>query len=288
PPVSSLRSTIQVNDRWFLDTVGPLPASSVHNFRHVLSIQDAASSLVFFLPLCATSTAAIIAAIEEKLFSFIQPPRCFTVDNAASFQAVAFKGWAASWGVRVFFNPPYSAHRNGSLERQHGVLKQVLKCLCRGNIDEWPSFLPVAQRRCNSRTIYGDYTPYQLYFGMEDSSFFARRFEDIAPSLDADTVKFEAKRRAARREANLRHVHQALDAAEADTLLKLSTARRIVSRRRVFQVGQKVLKWTGSTTSLGVNWSGPHVITECCGPNQMTYRLSDGSTQDSHNLCLYH
>ncbi|EER02227.1 gag/pol/env polyprotein, putative [Perkinsus marinus ATCC 50983] len=288
PVVSPLRGTLQVNDRWFMDTVGPLPESADHHYKHILSIQDAASSLVIFLPLTSTTTTSVTAAIEERVFNLLPPPRSITVDNASTFQSVAFKAWAASWGIQINFNPPYAAHRNGSLERQHGVLKQVLKCLCKGNVDRWPFFLPVAQRRCNSRAIYGDHTPHQLYFGLKDSSFFARRFEDVAASLDADSVRFEAKRRAARREAELQKVHQALDEAEADTLLKLAKSRRIVSRRRVFQIGQKVLKWSGPKPALGVNWSGPHVIVECCGPHQMTYRLSDGSVQESHNLCLYH
>ncbi|EER00517.1 gag/pol/env polyprotein, putative [Perkinsus marinus ATCC 50983] len=288
PPVASLRDTVQVNDRWFMDTVGPLPTSADHDYKHVLSIQDAASSLVIFLPLCSTTTATIIETLESRVFSLLSPPRSITVDNASSFQAVAFQSWAASWGIKVYFNPPYAAHRNGSLERQHGVLKQVLKSLCKGNVAQWPRFLPVAQRRCNSRAIYGDNTPHQLYFGLKDSAFFSRRFEDIAPSLDADSVRFEAKRRSARREADIRRIHQALDEAEAEVLLKLTNSKKIVSRRRVFQVGQKVLKWCGPKPALGVSWSGPHVVTECCGPNKMTYRLSDGTTQESHNLCLYH
>ncbi|KAF4646895.1 hypothetical protein FOZ61_004987, partial [Perkinsus olseni] len=198
--------------------------------------------------------------------------------NASSFQSVHFRGWAASWGCMMKYTPVYSANRNGLLERQHAVLKQVLKAMCKGNTDRWPLFLPYAQKRCNNRLLNDgcDYTPQQLFMGSTDASSLGRRFEDISDTITADTVKFEAKRRLSRREAMVKEVHDAMEEAEAKVMLKAGDR---ISKRRIFSVGQKVLKWTDNKSSgvLHPNWSGPLTIKEVLGT--ATYRLSDDTVQ---------
>ncbi|KAF4646711.1 hypothetical protein FOL47_005745, partial [Perkinsus chesapeaki] len=170
---------------------------------YILSIMDAASRFVMFLPTTSITSKTITDTIDSQVLTLVGSPRCMVADNSSSFQSVHFRGWAASWGIIMRYVPVYSANRNGALERQHAVLKQVLKAMCMGNTDNWPSFLPYAQKRCNNRMLADgcDYTPQQLYMGSSDASSLGRRFEDISNTITADTVKFDAKRRISRREA---------------------------------------------------------------------------------------
>ncbi|KAF4649376.1 hypothetical protein FOL47_002148, partial [Perkinsus chesapeaki] len=286
PIISSLRRSPTVNDAWYIDTVGPLPTSDKHDNKYVLSIMDAASRYVIFLALPSITSKVITDTIDAQVFTLLGAPRSFIADNSSSFQSVHFRGWAGSWGIYTHYVPVYSANRNGALERQHSVLKQVLKVMCKGNTDNWPSYLPYAQKRCNNRCLddASDYTPQQLFMGHQDASSLGRRFEDVSDTITADTVKFDAKRRFSRREAMVKEVHDVMEEAEAKAMLKYGDR---TSRRRTFSVGQKVLKWIDNKSSgaLQPAWTGPLTITDVIGT--ATYRLSDGSVHADRNLCLY-
>ncbi|KAF4745903.1 hypothetical protein FOZ63_023969, partial [Perkinsus olseni] len=122
---------------------------TIHDFKYVLSLMDGASRYVIFLAAPSITSKVITDIIDAQVFSL----------------SVHFRGWAASWGCLMKYTPVYSANRNGLLERQHAVLKQVLKAMCKGNTDRWPLFLPYAQKRCNNRLLNDgcDYTPQQLF-----------------------------------------------------------------------------------------------------------------------------
>lgn len=182
--------------------------------------------------------------------------------------------------------PVASPHRNALLERQHSGLKKSLKALCAEHPESWPAYVTKAQRRINTRSTYG-YSPQELFYGFDALTPFSRRFEDVSNTIDEDSVRFEARRRDRERQRMVDSTLNVMEKMRADALSRInpSTYTRQVARRRLFKVGDSVMKWVRNVDPLTPSWRGPLLVQQVLGDS--TYKLSDGTVQDSRNMRKY-
>ncbi|EER05084.1 conserved hypothetical protein [Perkinsus marinus ATCC 50983] len=141
-------------------------------------------------------------------------------------------------------------------------------------------------RRINTRSTYG-YSPQELFYGFDALTPFSRRFEDVSNTIDEDSVRFEARRRDRERQRMVDSTLNVMEKMRADALSRInpSTYTRQVARRRLFKVGDSVMKWVRNVDPLTPSWRGPLLVQQVLGDS--TYKLSDGTVQDSRNMRKY-
>ncbi|EER12542.1 retrovirus polyprotein, putative [Perkinsus marinus ATCC 50983] len=279
---------MKILDCCFLDIVGPLPVSESfsHPFKFIISCMDCCSGYCWFFPTPDITSKTITGILEARLIDQVGVPRVFTVDNARYFTGVYFRAWVASIGATLRCIPVASPHRNALLERQHSGLKKSLKALCAEHPESWPAYVTKAQRRINTRSTYG-YSPQELFYGFDALTPFSRRFEDVSNTIDEDSVRFEARRRDRERQRMVNSTLNVMEKMRADALSRISpsTYTRQVARRRLFKVGDSVMKWVRNVDPLTPSWRGPLLVQQVLGDS--TYKLSDGTVQDSRNMREY-
>ncbi|EEQ99407.1 hypothetical protein Pmar_PMAR012071 [Perkinsus marinus ATCC 50983] len=144
----------------------------------------------------------------------------------------------------------------------------------------------IERRRIDTRSTYG-YSPQELFYGFDALTPFSRRFEDVSNTIDEDSVRFKARRRDRERQRMVNSTLNVMEKMRADALSRInpSTYTRQVARRRLFKVSDSVMKWVRNVDPLTPSWRGPLLVQQV--PGDSTYKLSDGTVQDSRNMRKY-
>lgn len=98
-----------------LDVIGPL-ATSVGNFKYILTCIDHLTRLGGAYPLRTPSARAILSKLEQWIDEKRWPLKLL-VDSASYFYSQEFRGWAAEHGIELIYAPPYAHQCMGLIER---------------------------------------------------------------------------------------------------------------------------------------------------------------------------
>lgn len=143
-----------------LDLVGPLPRSS-HGNVYILIVMDVFTKFVIFHQLRAATSAPIIRFIENQVFLMFGVPTVVIQDNGTQLTSKSYKKFAASYGVRIWYNAHYTPQTNPA-ERAIKTMKTALRAYVEENHRNWDKFLP--QVGCAMRTAIHESTKYSPYF----------------------------------------------------------------------------------------------------------------------------
>ncbi|XP_068245850.1 uncharacterized protein [Palaemon carinicauda] len=150
-----------------IDLVGPISPPSEAGHRYILTMVDYASSFPEAVAL-KNITSEDIAEALISIFSRVGVPKEILSDRGPQFRSELMLQVHKLLGVKPLFSTPYHPAANGRIERQHQILKSILKKICELKHNQWHRFLPAAlfaMREIPSDTT--GFSPFEILYGRQ-------------------------------------------------------------------------------------------------------------------------
>ncbi|KAL0226168.1 hypothetical protein P9112_013492 [Eukaryota sp. TZLM1-RC] len=230
------------------------------------------SSFTIIVPLKEINANLTADALIWKVCAIFGIPFQIHSDNGPEFSKAVFDELSKFLGIEVSKSIPRFSPSNGLVERRHrDILQNLRKLLVDFNAyDVWSEYLPYVQLLINSsKSSITNHTPYQVIFGSDVSprSDPGKILEIIESSTSESSFIQEIQskfRRLKEKQEKAAH-HQA---SKASKLARSSTPNP-------FEVGQLVLRASGSSAKLHGDYLGLFLITE----------IVSNSSVNIKNLC---
>jgi len=150
-------------------------------FSEVLLFIDYMTRFAWAFPQKKAGTSASSAEALSVICQNFSPPSMLLTDNGPHFRGHEMETVCAKHDIDHQTTPAYSAHCNGLIEKECGLLLRTLGKLCNPGPSptgtatvstKWPSFLPEAVNIINNRiTAVLGTSPRKVVFGTVDNSF---------------------------------------------------------------------------------------------------------------------
>lgn len=156
---------LESNDKIAMDLIGPLKKTEIGN-QYILSIHDELTKYLILVPLKTQQTQSIWnALLNHYIYIFSSPKRILT-DRGQSFISELMQRYEEAFRIKHIKTTSFHPQSNGSLERTHAVISDMLKVIQNDNETEWDQNLNFVCLAYN--TVVHDatgYTPFELTFG---------------------------------------------------------------------------------------------------------------------------
>ena len=166
-----------VNYRAALDLCGPY-VKSRENYVYILSYMEHATCYSFYIPLKDMRAETIAHALHNQVFTVIGPPELLLSDLGQNLISEIIKTLSQLWSITRIRCAARKPSTNGSLERSHSVLNQVIKKFVLDHHTDWPIHLPMVNYALRSAISahHGTSAMFAL-FGFEPRSFLERNID---------------------------------------------------------------------------------------------------------------
>lgn len=185
-----------------MDLLGPLKKTKKGN-QYILSIHDELTKYLILVPLKTQQTETIWNALLNHYIYIFSPPKKILTDRGQNFISSLMQQYEDAFKIKHIKTTSFHPQSNGSLERTHAVVTDMLKSIQRNSDEEWDDQLNFVCLEYN--TMIHDstgYTPFELTFGHQ-----ANLPSTISKNPNAHT---QTKSRSAKRNGTL----------DSDTLAK--------------------------------------------------------------------
>ncbi|OXU17369.1 hypothetical protein TSAR_007674 [Trichomalopsis sarcophagae] len=145
-----------------IDTVGPLCKTTEGNL-HILTMQCQFSKFCIAVPVPNIKAITIADALSRHLFAQYGVPRIILSDRGKSFQNKLLSELSEIYQFKLNTTTSYHPQSNGSLERNHAVLADILRNKASSKQDK---VVPFAMHKY-STSVHAStcYTPFELVYG---------------------------------------------------------------------------------------------------------------------------
>ena len=252
-------------ERVAVDIVGPLKPVSSEGHQYILTLIDYATSFPEAAPL-KNITSIDVAEALMTIFSRVGIPKEILSDRGSQFTSDLMGKVYDLVGVKPLFTTPYHPMCNGRIERQHSILKSILKKLCIMKPKEWHRYLSCAlfaMREIPSDSL--GFSPFEMLYGRQVRGPLSILHELWAnPDLTSESKSsyqfvFELREKL---EETAELAAQNQDVA----MNKYKTYFDLKSSSRQFKVDDEVLVLLpDSSSKLLMTWKGPYKIIKAQG-----------------------
>ncbi|XP_069938506.1 uncharacterized protein [Cherax quadricarinatus] len=253
-----------------VDIVGPITPRSSGGHKYILTMIDYASSFPEAVPLKSITSIEVAEALFS-IFSRVGIPREILSDKGAQFTSELMEHVYQLVGVKPLFTTPYHPMCNGRVERQHAILKSILKKLCILKPTDWHRFLPCAlfaMREIPSDSL--GYSPFELLYGRQ-----ARGPLSILNELWSKDIKPEVQNSYQFLLDLRERLEETADLVSKNLEMSMETYKTYFdhkSSKRTFNVGDEVLVLLpDKSNKLLITWRGPYKVVKVC--NKVDYIL---------------
>ena len=150
-----------------VDIVGPIKPRSSAGCSYVLTLVDYATSFPEAVPL-KNITSIDVAEALVTIFSRVGIPKVIVSDRGTQFTSDLMGKVYELVSMKPVFTTPYHPMANGKVERQHSILKSILKKLCHLQPKEWDGYLPCALFSMREvPTDTSGFSPFELLYGRQ-------------------------------------------------------------------------------------------------------------------------
>lgn len=239
-----------------LDIFGPLQrARSGHEY--ILSIQDCLTKYLVLCPLQTKSSSEIIQALNDDFVLIHGVPDVFLTDQGQEFNSKLMQDFEQLHGISHIKTTAFHPQSNGSIERMHALLKESIKTMCEGHVDNWKDILKLIAFAYNSsKHSATGYRPDELAFNRKlkkPSSLPHRKLLTYDDLLKKWTQTHDAILSEARERLHLR---------QEQTAERLNKHKNRVDFDHI-KIGQTVWLHNDSKKhKLDLEWLGPYQVIE--------------------------
>ena len=156
---------LESNDKIAMDVIGPLKKTKIGN-QYILSIHDELTKYLILVPLKTQQTQSIWNALLNHYIYIFSAPKRILTDRGQSFISELMQRYEEAFKIKHIKTTSFHPQSNGSLERTHTVISDMLKAIQNDNETEWDQNLNFVCLAYN--TMVHDatgYTPFELTFG---------------------------------------------------------------------------------------------------------------------------
>lgn len=178
----------------FLDIVGKLP-TSYRNNSYILTIQDDLTKFLLTIPLEDHKANTMAKAFVTNFVCIHGIPMNILTDNGPEFVGEIFTEVCKILKINKTMASAYRPETNGSLERAHRVIKEMLRHTIDQHAQNWCEHIPFVTFAYNSAVHEStNFQPYELLYGnpVEFPSPLQRRAE---PCYTYDNYAYEMKQK---------------------------------------------------------------------------------------------
>lgn len=152
--------------RLSIDVVGPLPESE-EGLKYILTYQDDLSRYFGATPMIDHTADSVAKSLVENTILRFGIPETILSDQGSEFLNELFSKIMKLLGIKHYTTSGYHPETNGSIERQHSILKSIIRSnTMDNNVNDWPRYLPYAVFVINSQVNSSTgYTPHELIYG---------------------------------------------------------------------------------------------------------------------------
>lgn len=164
-PMQITTTSTRPFQRLALDIVGPMPEST-GGYRYILTFQDDLTKYFGGFPLKTDDSESIAQGMVNNIVLQYGLPESILTDRAQNFLSDLMTKVFKLLGINRLSTSPYHPESNGSLERQHKVLKAMLRAYSDKDNTNWPDFIPFAVFVINTTVNRASgFTPFSLLYG---------------------------------------------------------------------------------------------------------------------------
>ena len=254
-----------------VDIVGPLDRSRGGN-KYLLTIIDFATRYPEAIPLRKTDAATVCEKLIE-VFTRYGIPEELLSDRGSNFLAKVTTELMKKLGVKHIKTSPYHPQTNGTLERFHSTLKQMLRKTCKDvkDWDQWIPYLLFAYRETPHAAT--GFAPFELMFGREVRGplFALKQQWTVKKTQPQSVVNFVLDT-----QDKLKKMQDLATKADQASKVRMKTYYDKKSRNDPLKIGDEVLVLLPEDSAGAMaQWHGPYVILE--KPTPLTYIISTPS-----------
>ncbi|XP_068232805.1 uncharacterized protein [Palaemon carinicauda] len=268
-----------------IDLVGPISPPSEAGHRYILTMVDYASSFPEAVAL-KNITSEDIAEALISIFSRVGVPKEILSDRGPQFRSELMLQVHKLLGVKPLFSTPYHPAANGRIERQHQILKSILKKICELKHNQWHRFLPAAlfaMREIPSDTT--GFSPFEILYGRQVRGPLTI-LKELWTNSDMSTGETDLYSFVLELREKLSDVS---DLAVQNMNISSSTYKSyfdLKSSKRRFKADDEVLLLIPEKQGkLQFSWRGPYKIIDKHGPVDYWVNVEDVQKDDLRNLC---
>ena len=266
-PLKSIRGKF-AGDKWVIDLI-PLP-EEVDNTRYILHILDVYSGFNIIVATKAKSGEAIAEALYEVMCHHGYP-RVMIHDRGNEFINIHVKDMLTVLAnMLTRGGAPYHPQTQGSNERRHSIIRNLIKEQLFKYATGWAQALPTVMMKLNLKiTRKHNNTPFAVYYGRTHNAFNA--------CVGSSETWFE------RLDKLEKHVHPRIQKSIAEYHDKAESSYNKKHRGRMaaYKPGDfvKMLNLNSNGSNLDNLYKGPYCIAERVGAKHYNLTSVDGSEE---------
>ncbi|XP_066952537.1 uncharacterized protein [Macrobrachium rosenbergii] len=249
-----------------IDIVGPIKPMSSEGHQYILTLIDYASGFPDAVPLKSITSVDIAEALVT-IFSRVGIPREILSDRGPQFKSELMDQVHALLGVRPLFTTPYHPAANGKIERQHSVLKSILKKLCSLKPNLWHKFIPAAL--FSMREIPSDssgFSPFEILYGRQVRGPLSILL-DVWSNKNLDDEETNLYRFVIELRERLAETTDLVSSNMNISMDKYKSYFDVKTSKRNLNTGDEVLLLIpDSFNKFQIAWTGPHKVVRRIGP----------------------
>ena len=165
---SSLRphgTPLKSNDKIAMDILGPLPKTK-RGHQYILSIYDELTKYLILVPLKTQQTESVWKALLNHYIYIFSAPKRILTDQGQNFISELMQKYEEAFKIKHIKTTSFHPQSNGSLERTHGVIKDMLRVIQKDWNQEWDETLNFCCLAYNAMVHESTgFTPFELTFG---------------------------------------------------------------------------------------------------------------------------
>ena len=251
-----------------IDIVGPLDRSRRGN-NYLLTVIDFATRYPEAMPLRKTDATTVCEKLIE-IFSRYGIPEELLSDRGSNFLAKVTEKLMEKLGVKHIKTSPYHPQTNGTLERFHSTLKQMLRKTCK-DVKDWDLWIPylLFAYRETPHAATG-FAPFELLFGREVRGplLALKQQWTVEESQPQSVVKFVLDT-----QERLLQTLELAKKSDKASKAKMKTYYDKHSREDPLQIGEEVLVLLPEESAGAMaQWHGPFTVLE--KPTPLSYIIS--------------
>lgn len=241
------------NEKIAMDIIGPMPKTKNGN-RYFLSIHDDLTKYLILVPLKTQRTETMIQALLDHYIYIFSAPKTILTDQGQNFISHLMVKFEEAFKIKHIKTTSFHPQSNGSLERTHATVKDMLRTSLHESDKAWDEILNFVCLGYNT-SIHDatGFSPFEFTFGRKANfpSAISRTsnytYEEMFSLWQKQLDKYRTLAKQTLEECTKRYARD--------------QKRKIVRTQTVFKEGDLILIHNDhKTDKLDDEWLGPYTI----------------------------
>ena len=185
-PLMKFQTPRQPFERIAMDVVGPLVTTN-NGYKYILTVQDAATRYLEAFPMKNSTAETVAKHFIKGIILKHGTPRQLLTDLGTNFLSKLMKDICTTLQIDRLHTTAYRPQTNGSLERSHRTLKDLISHYITADQRDWDEWLPYAVSAfCTMTHASLGESPFFLLYGRDIELPFDELFRPLKTRYDTD------------------------------------------------------------------------------------------------------